>query len=249
MKSILISGGSSGIGLATAIKFKQQGFRVGICARRKDLLDELKNKYDFETYELDVANESACREVVYDFYQKGGLDILFANAGKSYAHKNRIPDFKVTREIVAINLYGVINLFEPALEIFLKQKNGHLAATASVAGLNGLPGVSGYSASKSAVIKYCESLSIDLKAENIHVTCVIPGFVDTPLTQVNPHPMPFMIKAEVAAEKIYQGIQSHKNQIYFPWFFSMLVRTLSILPRSLYVFVMGIKIFNYSKEK
>lgn len=248
MKSILITGGSSGIGLATAIKFKEQGFRVGVCARSSEKLNELKAKYDFEVFTLDVRDKDSCAKVVNEFHQNGGLDIVYANAGRSYVHKNKIPDWDVAREIIDINLLGVVNIFEPATSIFLKQKYGHLAATASVAGLNGLPGVSAYSGSKSAIIKLCESLSMDLKPEGIYTSCVCPGFVDTPLTQVNPHPMPFMITAEEAGDKIYQGLMAKKPQIYFPFFFSLLVRLLSVLPRPLYRFIMTVKLFNYSKE-
>ncbi len=247
-KSILITGGSSGIGLATAIKFRKEGWRVGICARSSEVLAKLEHRYGFEVYTLDVRDKVACDKAVRDFHKKGGLDIVFANAGRSYVHKARIPDFDVAREVIDINLMGVINVFEPATELFLKQKSGHLAATASVAGLNGLPGVSAYSGSKSAVIKICESLALDLKEDGIAATSVIPGFVDTPLTQVNPHPMPFMIKADLAGEKIYNGLIKRKIRISFPFFFSSVVRLLSILPRPLYAFIMGIKIFNYSKE-
>lgn len=247
-KSILITGGSSGIGLATAKRFIRAGWRVAIAARSSQKLAELQSRYGFETYTLDVTDKGACVRAINDFHQKGGLDIVFANAGKSYAHKNRIPNWDVAREIIDINLNGVVNIFEPATKIFLEQKSGHLAATASVAGLNGLPGVSAYSASKSAVIKMCESLALDLKQDGISASCVCPGFVDTPLTQVNPHPMPFMITAEEAGEKIYQGLIKKKHIIYFPFIFALLVRLLSILPRPLYAFIMGIKIFNYSKE-
>lgn len=248
MNSILITGGSSGIGLATALTFRENQWRVGICARSSEVLAKLAHRYGFEVYPLDVRDKKACAKAVNDFYQKGGLDIVFANAGRSYVHKNRIPDWDVAREIIDINLLGVVNIFEPATKIFLEQKSGHLVATASVAGLNGLPGVSAYSGSKSAVIKICESLAMDLKPEGISTSVVCPGFVDTPLTQVNPHPMPFMIDAETAGKKIYEGLMAKKAQIYFPLLFSLLVRLLSVLPRPLYRFIMTVKLFNYSKE-
>lgn len=247
-KSIFITGGSSGIGLATAKRFKKANWRVAIAARSSHKLAQLQTRYGFEIYLLDVTDKEKCAKAIKDFYQKGGLDIVFANAGKSYDHKNRIPNWDIAREIIDINLLGVINVFEPAMHIFMQQKSGQLAATASVAGLNGLPGASAYSASKSAVIKLCESLSLDLTKEGIYTTCICPGFVDTPLTQVNPHPMPFMIQAELAGEKIYQGLIKKKHIVYFPFIFAFIVRALSILPRPIYAFIMRSKIFNYSKE-
>jgi len=243
--SIFITGGSTGIGLATAKKYKSEGYRVGICGRSAEKLAELKK--DFEVFQVDVRYKEEVHQAITEF-AKNGLDIVIANAGRSYANKSRIPDFNIAREIVEINLIGVLNTFEIATKIFLAQGYGHLVATSSVAGLNGLPGVSAYSASKSAVMKLCESLRLDLKQENIKVSCICPGFVDTPLTQVNPHPMPFMVSPEFAATEIFYGIAKNKGIIYFPFFFSLIVRLLSVLPRPLYSKIMSIKSFNYSRH-
>lgn len=244
-RSIFITGGSSGIGLYVAKKYLEEGYRVGICGRSDEKLSQVGK--NIKTYRVDVRSFEEVKYAIEDF-AKEGLDIVIANAGKSYTNKSRIPDFKIAREIIDINLNGVINVFEVATEIFLRQGHGHLVATSSVAGLNGLPGVSAYSASKSAVLKLCESLRIDLKENNIKVSCICPGFVDTPLTQVNPHPMPFMISPEFAATEIFYGIAKNKGVIYFPFFFSLLVRILSILPRALYSRIMSIPAINYSKN-
>jgi short-subunit dehydrogenase len=139
-------------------------------------------------------------------------------------------------------------MFDVATEIFYKQGYGHLVATASIAGLNGLPGVSAYSGSKSAIIKMCESLRIDLKQFNINVTCVCPGFIDTPLTQKNAHSMPFLMNVDEAAVEIFYGIARNKDNIYFPKMFSSIVRVLGLLPRSIYRLIMSSKKFNYSKK-
>lgn len=243
--SVFITGATTGIGFALAKKYKAEGYRVGICARSSEKLSTLKN--DFEVFKVDVRFKEEVENAIKSF-SKEGLDIVIANAGKSYANKSRLPDFNIAREIIDINLMGVINTFEIATKIFLEQGHGHLVATSSVAGLNGLPGVSAYSASKSAVMKLCESLRLDLKQENIKVSCICPGFVDTPLTQVNPHPMPFMVTPEFAATEIFYGIAKNKGFIYFPFFFSLIVRILSILPRVLYSRIMSFKSFNYSKE-
>jgi short-subunit dehydrogenase len=121
-------------------------------------------------------------------------------------------------------------------------------AISSIAGYNGLPGVSAYSATKSAVQKYCESLHLDLRQFNINVTTICPGFVETPLTSTNKHPMPFIIKAPRAAELIYKAITKKKMIYAFPFFFSVAVRILSILPRTWYRTIMSFKAVNYSKE-
>jgi short-subunit dehydrogenase len=244
-RSIFISGGNSGIGLATAKKYKAEGYRVGICGRNAETLNPLKDQ--FQVYQLDVTNLEDVQKAVEDF-AKDGLDIMFANAGVGYAHKTQKPDFNQSRKVFDININGTINMFDVATEIFYKQGYGHLVATASIAGLNGLPGVSAYSGSKSAIIKMCESLRIDLKQFNINVTCVCPGFIDTPLTQKNAHSMPFLMNVDEAAVEIFYGIARNKDNIYFPKMFSSIVRVLGLLPRSIYRLIMSSKKFNYSKK-
>jgi short-subunit dehydrogenase len=141
----------------------------------------------------------------------------------------------------------VLNTFEIATKIFLKNGSGHLVATASVAGFNGLPGVPAYSGSKAAIIKICESLRLDLKQSNINVTCISPGFIDTPLTQKNPHSMPFLTSSDDMAKKIYEGVEKKRRNILYPRVFARVVLILSFLPRCLYDKVISKKSLNYSK--
>lgn len=245
--SVFITGGSSGLGLELAKLYKSKGYRVGICARRESVLNKLSKENGLETYVVDVSNRDQVFEAITDF-SKNGLDIVIANAGKSYENKTRLPNFQTARELIDINLIGVLNTFEAALEKMIKQKSGHLVAISSIAALNGLPGVSAYSATKAAVGKICESFSLDLKNENINVTCVYPGFIDTPLTQKNPHPMPSMIGVEEAAKKVYQGVKRKKLRVFFPFKFTLMVRILSVLPRRVYLKIMSMERFNYSVE-
>lgn len=150
--------------------------------------------------------------------------------------------------MVGVNFLGVMHAFEAAMDVMVPRGKGHLVATSSVAGLNGLPGVSAYSATKAAVLKYCESLHLDLRQFNIDVTAICPGFVDTPLTQANHHPMPFLVEAPKAAKLIATAIEKKKMVYSFPFFFFMVVKFLSLLPRTWYRAVMSIKMFNYSKD-
>lgn len=249
MKSVFITGGSSGMGLELVKKYHHMGFRVGACARNKQkFINGMADKAaSIEFFEVDVTNREKLIEAI-DSFAENGIDLLIACAGISYVNKNRIPDFKHGYKVVDTNLLGTMYAFEGALKYFLSQRSGHLVAVSSIAGINGLPGVSAYSAAKSAVIKLCESFYLDLKRDNIAVTCVCPGFVDTPLTQVNPHPMPFLMPADVAADKIIDGINKKKIRVYFPFLFTLLVRILSILPRRVYAFIMGQSGLNYSLE-
>lgn len=250
MKSVFITGGTTGMGMELAKSYAAKGWKVGVCGRDPQKFDQhfstMKDQVAY--YQVDVADRDQVKAAVSDFSKSIGLDLMIANAGIGYKFKTKVPDFEYSYKMVHVNFLGVMYAFEAALDIMIPRGKGHIVAISSLAGLNGLPGVSAYSATKSAVIKYCESLSIDMKQFNINVTAVCPGFVDTPLTTNNHHPMPFLLKAPDAAQKIIYAIEKKKMVYAFPFVFSSIVRFLSILPRTWYRFFMTIKAFNYSKE-
>lgn len=250
MKSVFITGGTTGIGMELAKLYAGKGWKVGVCGR-----DPLKFEEHFSTfkdrvsfYKVDVANREELKAAIADFSKSIGLDLLIANAGIGYKFKTKIPDFEWSYKMVHVNLLGVMYAFEAALDQMIPRSKGQLVAVSSLAGFNGLPGVSAYSATKGAVQKYCESLHLDLRQFNINVTTICPGFVDTPLTQANHHPMPFLMSAPKAAKLIARAIDKKKMIYAFPFFFSLMVRILGMLPRTWYRAFMGMKAVNYSKE-
>ncbi len=251
MKSVFITGGTTGIGAELAKHYAERGWKVGVCGR-----DKLKYTESFPTqkdsiqfYQVDVANRDQVKAAIRDFSSPIGLDLLIANAGIGYKFKTKIPDFEFSYKMVHTNLLGTMYAFEAALDVMIPRSKGQLVAVASIAGYNGLPGVSAYSATKSAVQKYCESLHLDLRQFNINVTTINPGFVDTPLTQANHHPMPFLMDAPKAAKLIGRAIEKKKMTYHFPFFFAGMVRLMGILPRTWYRFLFSMKLLNYSKEK
>ncbi len=249
--NIFITGGTTGIGLELAILYLKEGHRVGICAR--DILKfpvEIKNKYKLlKTYQVDVTDRESLRSAVRDFAgPEEILDIMVANAGRSVGSKTTLPDFNAARDIVGINVIGFLNSFDVACELMIPKKQGHLVATASVAGMVGLPGAGAYSASKSYVLTLCESFSLDLEKYGIDVTAILPGFVDTPLTKKNNHKMPFLMNADKAACLIKNAIDSKKTFFIFPLPMKIVMTILKIIPRCLYRRVMRLKVFNYSKN-
>lgn len=248
--NIFITGGTTGIGLAVAKLYLEDGHRVGICARNLEKFPtEIRNKYKLlKCYEVDVVNRDQIRAAIHDF-ANGDLDIVFANAGRSVGAKSKTPQFSVANDIMDINVKGVLNTFEAALEIMMPKKKGHLVATASVSGFMGLPGAGAYSASKAAVLKLCESYSIDLKRLGINVTAIAPGFIDTPLTQQNNHKMPFIMSADKAAKLIKAAIEKKKVLYVFPFRMKIIVAILDKMPRSWYRCLMGLKMLNYSSEE
>jgi short-subunit dehydrogenase len=250
MRSVFITGGTTGIGMELAKLYSKKGWKVGVCGR-----DKLKFQENFPAgwenvsfYPVDVANREELKAAIADFSKSIGLDILIANAGIGYKFKTKVPDFEWSYKMVHVNLLGVMYAFEGAMDVMIPRSKGQLVAISSIAGYNGLPGVSAYSATKAAVQRYSESLHLDLRQFNINVTTICPGFVETPLTSNNKHSMPFLVKAPHAAELIARAIEKKKMVYAFPFFFSTIVRILGMLPRTWYRAFMSFKSVNYSKE-
>jgi len=245
VKSVFITGGTSGIGLSLAQKYIEMGYFVGVCGRDLDKISDFNHDH-LKKYKVDIINAHELDQSVDDFYKAHGLDIMIASAGIGYANKSQLPDFDRSKLIFKTNVEGVLNAFESAMKYMVENKSGQLVAIASVAGFNGLPGVSAYSASKAAVIKICETFTIDLLKFGINVTCINPGFIDTPLTRKNKHPMPFLMDSDIAANLIIKAILKRKVTYSFPFLFAYFVKFLGMIPRSLYVKIMRKDGMNYS---
>ena len=250
MRAVFITGGTTGIGMELAKYYLGKGWKVGVCGRDRHKFDEnfTAHRDNVTFYHVDVSERAEIKAAIADFSKSIGLDLLIANAGIGYKLKTKLPDFDYSYKMVHVNLLGVMYSFEGALDVMIPRGKGQLVAVSSIAGYNGLPGVSAYSATKAAVQKYAESLHLDLKQFNIDVTTICPGFVDTPLTQANHHPMPFMVKAPKAAKLIARAIEKKKMIYAFPFLFAAIVRMISMLPRTWYRFIVSKKAFNYSKD-
>lgn len=250
MKAVFITGGTTGLGMELAKIYLDRGWKVGVCGRDKLKFQEsfASHPENIHFYQVDVAERVALKEAISDFSKSIGLDLVIANAGIGYEFKTKVPDFERSYKMVHVNLLGVMYTFEAALDVMIPRGKGQLVAMSSIAGYNGLPGVSAYSATKAAVQKYCESLHLDLRQFGIAVTTINPGFVETPLTANNHHHMPFLMKAPKAATLIARAIDKKKMVYAFPFFFATLVRIIGMLPRTWYRAIMSIKSINYSKE-
>ena len=243
---IFITGGTSGIGWALAEYYINEGHQVGVCGRDLNKLPEASKPFlgkELSCFEVDVTDRAALLEAIETF-AKGKLDLLIANAGISQGDKSSHPKFTTAREILKINLDGFLNTFEAGFNI-MKKEGGQLVAISSVAGFVGLPGAAAYCGSKSALLKMCESFSIDFKKFGIEVTTIAPGFIDTPLTRKNKHPMPFLMDSKKAAIKISKAIRKKKSLYIFPLRMKLLIILLEKMPRSLYRFIMSFSRFAY----
>ena len=231
---VFITGASSGIGQALAEYYAKEGAIIGLAARRQDLLNTLQDSLTTETmtYALDVRDAEALAGAANDFISRfGAPDIVIANAGVSAGTltENR-DDIKTFKGVIDINLLGMVHTFQPFIESMKQAGTGSLVGIASVAGIRGLPGAGAYSASKAAVIAYLESLRVELSINGIHVTTIAPGYIKTPMTDINEYAMPFLMAPEVAAKKFAQAIAKKKRFIVIPWQMGWLARLMRFLP-------------------
>lgn len=248
LMNIFVTGGTSGLGLALAQLYYDCGHRVGICGRDLSKLPQsgTKDSSRWKTYTVDVLNKEKLAESLEDFSKDHTLDLVVASAGRSVGPKTKAPNFQVAKEVIEVNVFGVLNTYEVALPIMQKQGRGHLCAISSVAGFMGLPGSAPYSASKAAVTIFNEAFGLDFEGTGILVSTICPGFVDTPLTEQNNHGMPFLMSAEKAAKIMKKGLDRRKKLIVYPWQMCLVVTFLSKIPRSWYRWIMGLKWVNYS---
>lgn len=237
-QKVVITGASSGIGRALAVEYARRGAVLGLIARRADLLDQLAATLPVRShcYPADVRDVAALARAARDFVARAGCpDIVIANAGISAGTSTaEVDDNDVFEEILATNLTGMMLTFQPFIEEMRVRRQGVLVGIASVAGFRGLPGAAAYSASKAGAISYLESLRVEMSGSGVSVVTICPGYVATPLTAKNPYRMPFIMKAEVAAEKMADAIAARKRFYVLPWQMALFGRILRHLPRPLY---------------
>ncbi len=245
MKRVFITGASSGLGEALAREYAMRGARVGLLARREAALqqiaDSLPNPALHAIYPVDVNDAAALRDAAADFVQRmGGVDIVIANAGISYGTlTERSADLDVFSQIIRTNVVATVATFAPFIDSMKAQAAAgeqglRLVGIGSVAGIRGLPGAEAYSASKAAVISYCESLRVALRRHGIRVVTIAPGYIDTPMTRVNDYPMPFLLPADRFAQRARRAIDAGRSYAVIPWQMRGVSWLLRALPNWLY---------------
>ncbi len=249
-KTIWITGGSTGIGKALAIKFANEGWNVAISARRENLLEEISNKNEnIYGFPLDVTDKSKCKEVFEKIKNKfQTIDICFFSTGTWNPKKEKDIDVEQIEDVFKVNFFGTLNSIKAVEEYFKNRKKGIITIVSSIAGYRGLPNSTGYGPSKSALNNLAESLYFDFKRFNVRVCLVSPGFIKTPMTDKNDFKMPFLKTTKYAAEKIYDGLV-HKNvfEIHFPKSLTLILKIFSFLPSKIYFSLVG-KMTKYQKK-
>jgi hypothetical protein len=247
MKRIFITGASSGIGAALARRYAEQGAVLGLVARHRTALEQLAASLPHANrhriYPLDVTDHAALASAAADFMAAtGGADVVIANAGISRGTLTEYKeDLSVFERIFAINVNAAAATFAPFIGAMKAQalagsRDCRLVGIGSVAGIRGLPGSGGYSASKAAVLAYCESLRVELRPSGIKVVTIVPGYIDTPMTKGNAYPMPFLMPAEKFAARARAAIDAGVSYRVIPWQMGIVAKVLRMLPNALYDF-------------
>ena len=249
-KTIWITGGSTGIGKALALKFANEGWNVAISARRENLLKEISEKYEnISSFPLDVTDKNKCNEVFNDIKNKfNEVDICFFSTGTWNPKKEKDIDVEQIEDVFKVNFFGTVNSIKAVEKYFKDKKSGIITIVSSIAGYRGLPNSTGYGPSKSALNNLTESLYFDFKRFGVRVCLVSPGFIKTPMTDKNDFKMPFLKTPEYAADKIYDGlINKNSFEIHFPKALTIILKIFSFLPSKLYFGLVG-RMTKYQKK-
>ena len=237
---VFITGASSGIGQALALRFYQAGYRLALVARRTEEVKSWASAMNMgaSSYEIYSANVADTASIVAAgqacMSLQGVPDVVIASAGISIGIDSAIrADLDVMAQTFAANNIGMAATFQPFINAMTQRGSGTLVGIGSVAGIRGLPGHGAYCASKAAVIAYCESLRGELKASGVKVVTICPGYIDTPLTQKNSYAMPFLMPPQTFAAQAFTAIAAGTSYRVIPWQMGVVAKLLRLLPNAL----------------
>lgn len=245
-KVVIITGASSGIGLAAAKEFANEGAKVVLAARDIDkLLDigkELSKITEVLSVKTDVTREQDCKNLIEQTVARfGKLDILVNNAGISMRALFKDLNLTVIKQLMDVNFWGTVYCTKYALPYILKSE-GSIVGVISIAGFKGLPARTGYSASKFAIYGFLDTLRIEHLKDNLHVMVFAPGFTASNIREAalvadgshqgeTPRDESKMMTAEVCAKHLIKGIKKRKAQVVLTPLGKLLVVLNKFFPR------------------
>jgi len=234
-----ITGASSGLGKALALRMANAGWRVAASARSADKLAELEGVAgqgtgSIHAMPLDVTDAAATAATIARIEETlGPIDQAVLNAGTHIPVRAAALNIEDFQKLVDLNLMGTVHCLAPLLARMTARGSGRIAIVASMAGYRGLPTSGAYGMTKAGLVNLAEALKPELDGLGVTLQIVNPGFVRTPLTDRNPFPMPFLMDVDEAAEALYRGLRSKRFEIVFPRRFAYLMKLLRCLPGSL----------------
>lgn len=239
-RKVLITGASSGIGLALARRLAAGGDAVWLAARRAELLESEASAlcaagHEAHVLALDVADHDATQQAVAALDDAiGGIDVLVANAGVgSSPTPGAELTFATAKRTIDVNLLGALATILPVVPRMVARGRGHIVGVSSLAAEVPLPAAIDYGTSKAALTFFLESLGADIRPKGVAVTAVHPGFVRTAITDKNRFDMPFLMEVEAAAEAIARGIAKRARIVRFPLPMSIATVGSKVMPRAL----------------
>jgi short-subunit dehydrogenase len=240
-KLVFITGASSGIGQALALRYAAAGWRLALTARRAAELTAWAQAQNWpgerwRVYGADVTDSASIVAAGQACIAGQGVpDVVIANAGIGSGMDTAARgDIEVMARIFATNNVGMAATFHPFVEPMRQRGSGALVGIASVAAIRGLPGHGAYCASKAAVVSYCESLRGDVRGSGVRVVTLLPGYIDTPMTRGNRFPMPFLMPAARFADRAFKAIEAGSSYRVIPWPMGIVAKLLRLLPNALF---------------
>ncbi len=235
-KKVFITGASSGIGEFVAYEYAKQGAIIGLASRRKELLVNVAKKCKSLggkpfIYSVDVGDQKSTKNAIDDFIIKStGIDIVIANAGSSGKVELEKGNSDEINRMLTTNILGVTNTVLPAIPAMLNQKSGTVVIVSSITGYRGLPGRSGYSASKVAIRYMANSWRSSFIKKGISFTTICPGFIDTDMTNKHKFSLPFLMNVDIFAKKMIMAIEKKKKTYIAPWQWRLVIPFIKIVP-------------------
>ncbi|WP_345992640.1 SDR family NAD(P)-dependent oxidoreductase [Sulfurimonas sp. HSL-1716] len=229
---ILITGASSGIGAALAHRYAKDGNHLILLSRDKNRLQDLQRSLSCKTdiIDIDICDFELLQKRIKEI---DSIDMVILNAGISIGHSLEITPFDDFKKLYDTNLLSYHALLEPLLPKFKEKKSGTIVFISSLASLITMPSSVAYSSSKRALNAYAEGIRYKYKPHGINVVNILPGFIDTPLTQKNDFSMPFLMSLEEGSKRIEKAIEKRKRIYAFPLRFYLIIKTLGLLPQFL----------------
>ena len=232
MPRAIITGGSSGIGLALARELTRRGYDTALLARRTEPMSGVGKA----AIACDVTDVESVRDAVRQAEEAlgGPIDLAVANAGISVPMHGTNFKMADAEQVIRVNVLGMMYLFDAVIPSMVERRSGRFVGVASIAGLRGIPAAAPYSASKAAMQSFLEATRVELAPYGVGVTIVNPGFIATPMTEKNRFRMPFLMTGDEAARRIADGIERGKRVVEFPRPMSLLMRLMRLVPDALY---------------